>query len=32
MEKYTEFLKNFTDFIFLEDVLEPADVIFVRMC
>ena len=29
MEKYTEFLKNFTDFIFLEDVLEPADVIFV---
>ena len=29
MEKYTEFMKNFTDFIFLEDVLEPADVIFV---
>lgn len=29
MEEYTNFLKNFTDFIFLEDDLEPADVIFV---
>ena len=29
MEKYTEFLKNFTDFIFLEDVLELADMVLV---
>ncbi len=29
MENYTEFLNNFTDFIFPEDTPEPADVIFV---